>query len=273
MCNIIQDDTDLYNCTFEFTPEEFKRRENIDLYQILPLKYAIKILLNDTLRLQPVKSWDDKYELFLFKQNYSLKGSSVTGFDAIMSRLYGQCWSLSNNEEFKWRIYGNGDPTMVRIHTTLGKLCEVIKKELNNNRFINLGKVEYYDASKRGAYINKVIDNKLNGEDIQKSLFIKRDCYAYENEVRVIEWLSSEPQKVGCKWFKPTIKAYTEIKNDAVKTLIDTIEFSPLVDNTKYKQLKNTLVNQLNSVGKNNIEITRSDIYDSLVPENYEIKV
>lgn len=54
---------------------------NKPIYQILPVKYLIKIIRNQKLRFNNiVRSWEDPYELFLLKQNIEIDSWSKNHF-------------------------------------------------------------------------------------------------------------------------------------------------------------------------------------------------
>lgn len=65
---------------------------NTSIYHILPVKYLIKILLNERLRFNNIlKSWEDPYELFFLKQDISIEGKSIASLISQQRQnLYGQ---------------------------------------------------------------------------------------------------------------------------------------------------------------------------------------
>lgn len=66
------------------------------IYQILPVKYLLKILRNQSLRFNNIViSWEDPYELFLLKQKIHIEGRGESVCNTrLLYNYYGQCWSL-----------------------------------------------------------------------------------------------------------------------------------------------------------------------------------
>lgn len=79
------------------------------IYQILPLEYAKSVTVNKEIRFNNVFiSWEDPYELFIFKQKTFIDGKSFS-IDNYEKRIYGQCWSLNKDTDAMWRIYSPGE--------------------------------------------------------------------------------------------------------------------------------------------------------------------
>lgn len=66
------------------------------VYQILPVKYLIKVFRNKMLRFNNIlQAWEDPYELFMFKQKFTIEGFSNCSISLdLQKKYYGQCWSL-----------------------------------------------------------------------------------------------------------------------------------------------------------------------------------
>lgn len=115
------------------------------IYQILPIKYLIKILLNGKLHFNKVlKSWEDPYELFLFKENIIIEGQSSNDyFSDYKHGYYGQCWSLIKDTDAMWRIYSHNKEG-VRIKTSVGKMIQVLDQTRGYKNIVaNFGVVKY----------------------------------------------------------------------------------------------------------------------------------
>ena len=102
---------------------------NTDLYQILKPEYALSIIKNGKLRFNSIlKSWEDPFELFLYKEVVDIEGCPLK--DALASwsqRYYGQCWSMSKDSDAMWRIY-SPQKRSVRIRTKFGKMMEIMNQ-------------------------------------------------------------------------------------------------------------------------------------------------
>lgn len=235
---------------------------NTSIYQILPLKYLIKVLLNKKLRFNNIlKSWEDPYELFFLKQNISLEGKSIAStLSEQCKNLYGQCWSLNEDSDAMWRIYSR-DKEGVRIKTSIIKMIKALD-QARGMLFVGayFGKVEYKDKNS----ILKWMEQKLkegSGElfkALTDSLFIKRFEFVHENEVRfIINNVKSE--------------SYDNIYDDHIDLKVDPFDFieeialDPRIGEEDFKDLKFLL----STIAKD-IPIHKSDLY-SFSSEQYNI--
>ena len=158
------------------------------IYQILPLEYAKSILVNKEIRFNNVFiSWEDPYELFIFKQKTFIDGKSFS-IDNYEKRIYGQCWSLNKDTDAMWRIY-SPKKKGVRIRTTIGKMIQVLDQTRGLMWTAPLfGLVKYVN---QGDIITYLRDIEKGGtgkffESIADSLFYKRTEFSHEKEMRFI---------------------------------------------------------------------------------------
>ena len=174
--------------------ENMPKDRDIYLYKILPYKYLLDWIYKSTMQFNQVSSWDDVYELFLFKQNYIDKNSTPINFKAASMAIYGQSWSLLRDSEALWRIY-SPDKLSVRIKTTYEKLKEVLENGNTISQHIKpyLGKVEYLKKNLIMDRLENIyLKNIFTEQNIVDSLFVKRDSFMYEKEVRVILWQEND---------------------------------------------------------------------------------
>ncbi len=235
---------------------------NTSIYQILPLKYLIKVLLNKKMRFNNIlKSWEDPYELFFLKQNISVEGKSIASILSEQCKnLYGQCWSLNEDSDAMWRIYSS-DKEGVRIKTSIIKMIQVLD-QTRGMQFVGsyFGRVEYKNKNS----ILEWMEQKLkegNGKlfrALTDSLFIKRLEFSHENEVRfIIDNSNSE--------------SYDNIYDDHIDMKVDPFDFieeialDPRLDEADFKDLKFLL----SKIAKD-IPIHKSDLY-SFSSEQYNI--
>ncbi len=110
-------------------------------------------------------------------------------------KLFVNCWHINNDTDSAalWKVYMKSDEG-IAIQTTVSKLVTVLEASKNDLHF-DLASVNY-DTSKLAS-----ITNKPNGKpdisfNMTETLFTKRPCFQYENELRVIV-RNSKPKSTG----------------------------------------------------------------------------
>lgn len=228
----------LYNWN-DYNPDK-----DVFLYKIFSYENFLKWIKNDEVRFNQVSKWEDVYELFLFKQNYKNNGNNID-FDSASKAIYGQSWSLDGNSDALWRIY-SPDKLSVKIKVSTNKIIELLNNSnaLTQKAGIYIGKVEYYDEK---TIIDKIKNEYIpNGilleETIVDSLFVKRDSFSYEKEVRIVLWKEYNlncplKQCLGCaksnnypqKDCQPIVSPYLNLKMHPAD-FIEEVEFDFRLD-------------------------------------------
>ncbi len=222
---------------------------NIDLYQILKPEYMFSIIKNRKLRFNSIlKSWEDPFELFLYKEIVDIEGRPLK--DALASwsqRYYGQCWSMSKDSDAMWRIYSS-DKKSVRIRTKFSKLMEI----MNQTRGVMwtaplFGKVIYRPKEEMGTWLKKV---EAEGwgffmHYLSDSLFFKRLEFSHENEVRFLIHQNEEYE----------VKDYFELDIPA-KDFIEEIALDPRLSADEYKAYSEEIMKFADG-----ISVCQSDFY------------
>lgn len=164
--------------------------KDVYIYKIIPYKYLLKWIHSNNIRFdQILTAWDDVYELFLFKQEYKRNGGDVDVISA-GTAIYGQSWSLEGESDALWRIY-SPDKLSVKIKVSVKKLVELLGKSnaMQQSACVYFGKVEYLNEKRIISKIkNEYVPDLFKEETIVNSLFVKRDNFKYENEIRIILW-------------------------------------------------------------------------------------
>lgn len=160
------------------------------VYQILPVKYLIKVFRNKMLRFNNIlQAWEDPYELFMFKQKFTIEGFSNCSISLdLQKKYYGQCWSLNKDSDAMWRIY-SPDKESVRIKTTVGKMIEVLN-QTRGMMWIEpiFGVVKYLSQDKITEWLLKTQNEEklCIFKCLSDSLFVKREEFEHEKEVRFL---------------------------------------------------------------------------------------
>ena len=166
--------------------ESLPADKTVYLYKIIPYKYLLRWIYEEKIRFKQVAGWDDVYELFLFKQKFVKDGNAVD-FSAVQRTIYGQSWSLLRDSDALWRIY-SPDKLSVRISTTFNDLVALMEKNTSCLRGIEVfvGKVIYLKKNKINEKIQEYLPDIFSDNNVVDSLFVKRDSFSYEKEVRII---------------------------------------------------------------------------------------
>lgn len=157
------------------------------VYRFLPLRYFLQLLDNRSLFFPRVSTWEDPYELFLFKQRFiDTKGMPISVLSQ-SEHIFGQCWTTQRDSDALWRIY-SPDLMSVRIKTTASRIKSFVEKNQGNGLLIKSGMVDYQAQNQIEAWLKSLLPSSINAIPLIDSLFIKRNCFAHEKEFRIIIW-------------------------------------------------------------------------------------
>ena len=203
------------------------------------MNYLLRWLYEGKIRFNQVASWDDVYELFLFKQKYIQNGVPVD-FNAASRAIYGQSWSLLSDSDALWRIY-SPDKLSVRIKTTFSDLYTLLAQSdaLLQGGIIYLGIVDYLTKKDIDNRITSYLPNIFDKQNIIDSLFIKRNSFSHEKEVRIILWNETVMEDNGHN-IPRNIPPYVNISIQP-KDLIKEITFDYRLDDNLFNCLKSTM--------------------------------
>ncbi len=222
--------------------DPLKAVQDYSIYKIMPLKFFLTWLENKQVRLEQISSWDDKFELFLFKQKYRSnydKELKEVNIEAVSKAIYGQSWSLCPESDAMWHIY-SPNCLSVKIHTTTNKLIKALEgcSPSKSHMITYLGRVNYYSLE---ALLNRITTIYVpNGVTLEEtmvcSLFDKRDVLSYENEFR---WAIIRATQTECNGYKQDvpIKPYLLLDIDP-KCFVDEVCFDYRLDDNLYNSMK-----------------------------------
>lgn len=245
------------------TNEEYEEFYKKEIYQILPVKYLVKILMKGMIRFMNVaKYWQDPYELFMLKCDISVEGHSYKERMSQMStKYYGQCWSITRDSDAMWRIYSYNRDS-VRIKTTVDKMLDTLHQTGGMIAVVPYsGKVQYLTKEEIAKWLKTNL-NEGSGQlyfAFDNSLFIKRKEFAHENEMRFVlyfdELTASEfnSEEYKCNNVHDD---FIDLEVDPYK-FIDEIAFDPRLNAEDFLDWKNML-----STISGNIPIVQSDLYE-----------
>lgn len=207
------------------------------LYRIMPLRHVVDLFESRELYFASPELWDDPYETVL-----QHKGS---GF------AFAQCWCTRAVSDAMWRIY-SPDRTAVRIRSTRAKLLTVgARIKATSNATFRIDEVNYQPARVVDAGLEAIAEElkrKFSMSRAIDALFLKRDAFDYEAEVRAIAFL--QPKKEGLKQQSLRVRINPH-------DLVDSILFDPRADATYVRMATYFLRKSLRFEGP----ISRSALY------------
>lgn len=219
------------------------------IYRIIPLNYLVMMLENQTNALAKTSSWDDPYENFFFKEKFSYQGKPVT-LEHLGLIIFGQCWSLFRDSDALWRIYSM-EKQSVRISTTIEKLYDSVYIDDSCMAITHIGSVEYKSKKDINEWIK--LKTPITMSSIQRtsvdSLFIKRNNFSHEKEVRVIYQPDSHSAEKS-----NSLKIYPVDPID----FIDEITFDPRVDDAFYQSALSEIIKYKYPLSR----VKKSPLYD-----------
>lgn len=234
---------------------------NLDtpIYKFFPLKY-MPTLLQGKLYVGKVAAWEDVYENFLFKQNFSLDDDTPVKADNLIECNFGQSWTFSDETDAMWRIYSDiqhgcvNDPLgniAIRIKTTAKKIFDAVYTDDNCMASTYIGAVNYLSQRELNDWLSKLyLDTSANlARVMAESLFMKRVEFQHEHEVRIIISYAQDDSRVKEKGIAFAI-------NPA--NFIDEYLIDPrLVNTDREKEVQQRLIN----LGSDKTKIQISQLY------------
>ena len=185
------------------------------LYRIMPCKHLVDMLETRELFFASPTSWDDPFERIL-----KHRGTPWT---------FAQCWCKRAVSDAMWRIYSS-DRTAVRIRTTREKLKALEPRiQATHHAHFRVEDVRYDLARVITGELDQIADAlraKFDSKRALDALFLKRDAFDYEAEVRAVVYLT-----------KPgglTKGTHLRLRMDP-HALIDSVLFDPRADDTYIK--------------------------------------
>lgn len=225
------------------------------VYRYLSFNRLVELIIKKRFFIPQVKTWDDVYELFLAKTTIEKSYARVSYIDS-MDSFYGQCWSFKAESDALWRIY-SPDKTGVRIKCKLKNVANALRIEENHVDYSTvrkeIGVIRYMKVKDVEKWTQALNTDEININTIRDSLFIKRNEFSHENEVRII-----------------IHKAFGEYENQKQllsfiidpNSLIEEVTFDPRIYDGQFEL--NSKV--LKSVGYEN-RITKSGLYTFNFPK------
>ena len=170
------------------------------VYKYIRLEYLLSMLRNKKLRVDKVSKWKDPYENFFVKEEFCTYNSfyqrDITiSTEEISKRIYGQSWTLKEESDAMWRIYSiysedkkfNLDEMAIKIKVQVRNLFDLVYTEDSCMATTSIGEVQYKTTKEIEEWRNNLRCAKIDFLKFsEECLFMKRDSFQHEEEVRII---------------------------------------------------------------------------------------
>lgn len=163
---------------------------DIPIYRVFKIRHLRNTLTKRKNTLVRPSLWDDPFENVLLNVPFYMNNEEIS-VEIIRDMIYGQCWTMNENEtDALWRIYSpNKDG--VRVKTTLRKLWNSFANLEDNRCELSyfIGKVQYKSADHIIYPLISNLKSYFVHEDsraLANTLFYKRIEFQHENEIRII---------------------------------------------------------------------------------------
>lgn len=207
------------------------------LYRIMPFKHLVDLLETRELHFASPNVWDDPYERIL-----QHKGTHWT---------FAQCWCKRAVSDAMWRIY-SADRTAVRIRTSRSKLLRVgTQITASHHGIFRVDDVKYNPPKLVNAEMDRIaglLKTRFSAKHAVEALYMKRDAFDFESEVRVAIYLKPQGNVRKLPAFRFRVNPHS---------LIESILFDPRADETYVKVTSHYLKHVLKYEGS----IGRSALY------------
>jgi hypothetical protein len=154
------------------------------------------MLQEKKLRINQVKTWEDPYENFFMKEEFyayapHYQKNIPISTEEISERLYGQSWTLNEESDAMWRIYSSKEATFmdkaVKVKVKIDSLFSLVYTEDSCMATTSIGQVNYLTAQEIEKWRNNCEEKGFAFPQASKEcLFMKRDSFQHEREVRII---------------------------------------------------------------------------------------
>lgn len=172
-----------------------RKERGTSIFRFTTWDHVLELIALQRNTLVSPRQWDDPFENILNRMKFR-KANGQVFCHPLRDRVYGQCWTLTEETDAAWRMYvphGNG----VRLKTTIGKLHRSLEHSQNNSGHgyasisCFIGRVQYKTQDElEGWFLDPTwVKEHLWGVGSQgqaESLLFKREAFEPEHEIRLI---------------------------------------------------------------------------------------
>lgn len=159
-----------------------------DVYRIVSCERFLQMLKDGNNGLVRPHMWDDPFENFILN-GMAVAGDGTKAKIGFRNQLYGQCWSLHKEVDLMWRAY-SPEKMAVKLRSNIGVLFRTLYSCAGKYRDIScfIGRVQYASRYKLSRVLNQVNLIDPSGQNIARTLLVKRWAFRAEKEVRLIHF-------------------------------------------------------------------------------------
>lgn len=239
------------------TTKLFSKTSKVPLFKVTSLENSFDEFENHYIWFCNPAEWKDPYEQFFYRSTYN------TASFGLKDRCFIACFSPIRVLEPQWTIY-SGKEYSLAIEYNKEKLLQAIENFcLKNKCNAYIGHVQYKTTKKLLSlnpkkYCSQKTYKSFKDKNWCKLLFLKRNAFMYENELRIV-LVFPDPH--------PCIKG-KEMEYDDNIPIINSITTDPhLLERTRQvikQELERMFPPLKNAKGRTQHVVRSSQLYDSL---------
>ena len=172
-----------------FTKEELNKINNSFLVKYMPLSKAIQSLEEHYLWFAAPEKWSDPFEKRFITNVWEPNNIYKTQGHPWKNRTYCLCMTNTTISEAHWIVYSRQE-IGISFKIKFGELIKILEQKVKENEYdIYIGRVNYKPEKKILQPLPKMdfMQSSLGEKDfLAELLFLKRNAFKYENEVRII---------------------------------------------------------------------------------------
>lgn len=225
------------------------------IYKYIKLEFFKKILEAKKLRVDRISSWADPFENILFKCNCQNAQGERISLKNLEKSVYGLSFTKLAESDALWRIYSPENQS-IRFQTTVKKIFDSLYGDgFTYNERISLffSEVSYLPESELIDLLRKKGEarNAIFSQTPSKFIFLKRDPFSHEQEIRMVFQTASNHAFYG----KENLEFAIDPNN-----LFDGVLVDPRLENKDFEQIRELLLSldYKNTVEKSNLYGSRT---------------
>lgn len=165
------------------------------LYRYVPLFSLLPSYKErEKLFMRSVNMWNDPYEERLFRTKFCDDADGDEFHHPLLDHVYGTCFTTGYNHESQWRVYENAANGPIVLLTFKAKtLFETLSQQ---TRQFYIGAVHYFAQPNIDKQVKQLVEADQQAykwhkkgeqsDELLKPLFIKRQAFSHEREVRLL---------------------------------------------------------------------------------------
>ena len=170
------------------------------IYRVFALDYLTRDIQDKKLTLSAPHKWSDPYEDLPTWVGITTDDGKQFFFGNEAPHVFGQCWTLEEESDAHWRLFGGVEPESVKVQasTTVRRLIEITSQSAPEATSI-IGKVVYTENDMKQVVADVLgkLGEQAFADTFERSnlLLAKRRPFQHEMEVRLLVFPQSATQE------------------------------------------------------------------------------